>query len=319
MKKLYLYSALLAILCAGAASCSKDDIEEDSVIVDSTLQKNDFDRWLDAHFLGPYNIEFKYRYEGNESDLPYRTVPAEYHQAVKMAHLVKYICIDSFVKAGGTDFVKMYFPRMFYCIGTWEFNSDGTYTLGHAENGNLIMLAGVNYIDEVMSSKFPNLVRGNLKTYYLKTILHEFTHILNQTKKYPSAFAQVTPGYVLSDWANHPEGSVEHYLKGFITDYSMYSEEEDFAEMLSEYLLTSQKDWDAIKDIRYYTRTPDGSVTTAAIGDGDGFNLINAKLEIVRTYMKEVFSIDIEALRNDIQDRIEMIVKGYADLENLDN
>lgn len=318
MKKIVLYSALLAALCAAAASCSKDSIEEESVIVDSVEQKNDFDRWLDAHFLIPYNIEFKYRYEGNESDLPYRTVPAEYHQAVKMAHLVKYVCIDSYVKAGGTEFVKMYFPRMFYCIGTWEFNSDGTYTLGHAENGNLIMLAGVNYLDEVINERFQTRLRSNLKTYYLKTILHEFTHILNQTKKYPSAFAQVTPGYVLSDWANQP-GNATHYIKGFITDYAMYSEEEDFAEMLSEYLLTPQEDWDAIKDLRYYTTAPDGSVTIAAIGDGEGFNLINAKLEIVRTYMKEVFSIDIDALRDDIQERIEMIVKGYADLDSLNN
>ena len=118
MKKIVLYSALLAALCAAASSCSKDSIEEESVIVDSVEQKNDFDRWLDAHFLIPYNIEFKYRYEGNESDLPYRTVPAEYHQAIRMAHLVKYVCIDSYVKAGGVDFVKTYFPRMFYCIGT---------------------------------------------------------------------------------------------------------------------------------------------------------------------------------------------------------
>ena len=124
----------------------------------------------------------------------------------------------------------------------------------------------------------------------------------------------MTPGYVLSDWANQ-SGDAIHYIKGFITDYAMYSEEEDFAEMLSEYLLTSQKDWDAIKNIRYYT----GNGGTAAIGDGEGFNLISAKLEIVRSYMKEVFSIDIEALRDDIQDRIEMIVKGYADLDNLGN
>ena len=177
------------------------------------------------------------------------------------------------------------------------------------------MLAGVNYIDEVISEKFQTRLRNNLKSYYLKTILHEFTHILNQTKKYPSAFAQVTPGYVLSDWANHPAGSVLYLINGFITDYAMYSEEEDFAEMLSEYLLTPQKDWDAIKGIRYYT----GDGGTAAIGDGDGFNLINAKLEIVRTYMKEVFSIDIDALRDDIQERIEMIVKGYADLDSLNN
>jgi substrate import-associated zinc metallohydrolase lipoprotein len=178
------------------------------------------------------------------------------------------------------------------------------------------MLAGVNYLDEVINERFQTRLRSNLKAYYLKTILHEFTHILNQTKKYPSAFAQVTPGYVLSDWANQP-GNATHYIKGFITDYAMYSEEEDFAEMLSEYLLTPQEDWDAIKDLRYYTTTPDGSVTIAAISDGDGFNLICAKLEIVRTYMKEVFSIDIDALRDDIQDRIAMIVKGYADLDNL--
>jgi len=42
------------------------------------MEQNDFDKWLDANFVYPYNIEFKYRYENNETDLDYYSVPADY-------------------------------------------------------------------------------------------------------------------------------------------------------------------------------------------------------------------------------------------------
>ena len=83
-----------------------------------------------------------------------------------------------------------------------------------------------------------------LNHYYIKTIHHEFTHILNQTKDFPVEFSMITgSGYVADSWNEEPYES-EHLKYGFITDYAQHSEDEDFAEMLSEYVTHSQEWWD---------------------------------------------------------------------------
>ena len=77
MKRHILHIAIiLAALCA--ASCVKETMSENSVIKVTETKKNDFDRWLEVNFLLPYNIDFKYRFEMNESDMNYFTIPADY-------------------------------------------------------------------------------------------------------------------------------------------------------------------------------------------------------------------------------------------------
>ena len=91
MKRYILHIAIvLAALCA-ASSCVKDEMSPNSVITVTQTKQNDFDRWLAANFLLPYNIDFKYRFEMNESDMNYFTIPADYEYSVVMAHLVKYL------------------------------------------------------------------------------------------------------------------------------------------------------------------------------------------------------------------------------------
>ena len=92
MKKYILPLLILAGLAA--ASCEQEMLNEESVIKDSTVEMNDFDYWLEANFLKPYNIEFKYRYTLDESEKGYWTVPADIDASIIYAHLVKYLCVD---------------------------------------------------------------------------------------------------------------------------------------------------------------------------------------------------------------------------------
>ncbi len=79
------------------------------------------DKWLNDNYVKPYNIDFKYRFELNESDMNYYTVPADYDEAVIMAHLVKYLCIDTYDEVASVDFTREYFPKMFFLIGEFEY------------------------------------------------------------------------------------------------------------------------------------------------------------------------------------------------------
>ena len=115
------------------------------------------------------------------------SVPARYDDAVKMAHLVKYLCVETYDEVAGTDFTRRYFPKMFFLIGEWEYRNNGTYILGTAEGGRKILLAGLNYLSD-------NIAKGPeyMNYFYFKTIHHEFTHIMNQTKEIPADFQLVT-------------------------------------------------------------------------------------------------------------------------------
>lgn len=306
MKKFqYTLLASLAIVIAGMSlsSCVEDPLNPVSVIKVSQTEMNDFDRWLEVNYRLPYNIEFKYRYEMNESDMNYFTVPADYEYSIVMAHLVKYLCVETYDEVAGVEFTRTYFPKMFFLTGTWEYRNNGTIILGTAEGGKKIRLAGINFLKETMESGY-DLYAGypeeSLNHYYIKTIHHEFTHILNQTKDYPVDFKAITgSGYVADSWSEEP-WDVEYLQNGFITAYSQHSDTEDFAEMLSEYITHDEEWWKA-------------QIKTA----GNGGQYITAKLDIVRNYMKDTFNIDIDVLRSTIIRRQNVVFSGKLDLHDI--
>ena len=288
----YIFTAFAAV--ALMSSCEQDNPDTSiSVITLDKVDKTPFDYWLEANYVNPYNIQFKYRFELNESDVNYFTIPAKYDDAVILAHLVKYLCIDTYDEVAGIDFTRAYFPKMFFLIGEWEYRNNGTYILGTAEGGKKILLAGTNYLKGYMTSA------ANLNHYYIKTIHHEFTHILNQTLSYPSDFREISDAdYIADEWNSNTSG---YLTRGFITAYAQHSDREDFAEMLSEYITNSAETWNTW-------------ITNA----GDAASIINAKLDIVRTYMKQAFNIDIDKLRATILRRQDEVMAGRVDLTTVE-
>ena len=300
----------VAIGAMALSACSSDDPDEGkSVIVTPNEEQTEFDKWLEVNYAIPYNIDFKYRYKETESDYDYYTVPARYDDAVKMAHLVKYLCVETYDEVAGTDFTRRYFPKMFFLIGEWEYRNNGTFILGTAEGGRKILLAGLNDLSE-------NIAKGPeyMNYYYFKTIHHEFTHIMNQTKDIPADFQLVTGDKYLGDmWSEEPYDK-EYLQRGFISAYSQNSYQEDFAEMLSMYITNDAKTWNgwlekADQDAAAKTTKTDDSKIPS--------ELINTKLDIIRRYMKENFNIDIDVLRATIQRRQADISAGKVDLTDV--
>ena len=304
MKRYILHIAvILAVLC-GACSCVKDEMSPNSVITVTQTKQNDFDRWLEANFLLPYNIDFKYRFEMNESDMNYFTIPADYQYSIVMAHLVKYLCIETYDEVAGITFTRTYFPKMFFLTGEWEYRNNGTIILGTAEGGKKIFLAGINLLEQTLVSGYGDYAgdpQESLNHYFIKTIHHEFTHILNQNVDYPVDFSMITgTSYVADSWSDAPYNK-EFLQNGFITDYAQHSDGEDFAEMLSEYITHSQAWWEE------------------QIGKaGEKGYLIDAKLDIVRNYMQDNFNIDIEVLRATVLRRQADVFAGRVDLHSIE-
>lgn len=295
MKKYLLYALLAVSTGTALVSCSEDDLNAESVITIDKKQANDFDKWLTANFVNPYNLEFKYRYEYKETDANYYTVPAELNQAIEMAHLVKYLCLESYDEVAGIDFTRNHFPKMIFTIGEWEYRNNGTIILGTAESGKKILLTGVNYLDTYKSSP------AALNHYYFKTIHHEFTHILNQTKEYSAEFKLITGNsYVADSWSEEPF-NVGYLERGFISDYAQHSDTEDFAEMMSLYVTNSKEQWDE---------------WMAEAGE-NGAPLLQAKLDIVKSYMKDSWGVDMDKLRDTILRRQADLAAGKVDLTDI--
>lgn len=301
------------LLALVMVSCSSDDIESKSVITTTTHEPNDFDKWLEENFRNPYNIDFKYRYEEIESDYDYYTVPAYYEESIKMAHLVKYLCIETYNEVAGIEFTRSYFPKMFYLIGVWEYENNGVIKLGTAEGGKKIVLMGINFLDYVLDGSYdPSRdIADGLNHYYIKTIHHEFTHILNQTRDYPMSFRQVTPNSYVSDSQFSEPYNTAYLQRGFITAYAQTNTAEDFAEMISEYVTHDTDWWEERMQAADATWEQDLDQTQT------GRVLIEQKLDIARAYMHDVWNIDIDELRECILRRQTNVTTGKVDLTDL--
>ena len=297
MRKI-IYSLVTAVALSAFASCSEEKLDQESIINLDQYDKNDFDKWLEANYVSPYNIEFKYCYENIESDLNYYTVPADYDCSVMLAHLVKYLCIDTYDEVGGIDFTRQYFPKEFFLIGEWQYKNNGTYVLGTAESGKKILLAGVNYLKTYLGSA------TNLNSRYIKTIHHEFTHILNQTRDYPAGFREVTgTTYVADSWSSSPYNT-GYLRRGYISAYAQHSTGEDFAEMVSLYVINTPEWWES-------------QLASAASDGANGAELLKTKLDFVRSYLMDTFGIDIDQLRSTIIRRQSEVLSGKVDLTDL--
>lgn len=288
--------ALTMTLALGFTSCKEDEPDQSySVITPTMAEQNDFDKWLEVNFNKPYNIDFKYRYEDIEGNLDYYLVPADFKASVMMAHLVKHFCVEAYNEVADVHFTRRYFPKMFFMLGEWEYKNNGTITLGTAEGGRKIVLMGLNKLEDYLATA------TNLNTRYFKTIHHEFTHILNQNVPIPPDFQLVTgKDYVSDGWSTAPYNA-NFIDRGFVSAYSQNSPTEDFADVMSYYVTDSAADWEARI----------GGASDA------GKAAINQKLDIVKSYMKTYYNIDMDHLREVLQRRQQEIKDGKVELLDL--
>lgn len=280
MKKIFIYIMAAVVL----ASCSKDNLDPKSIFDTEAPERNAFDTWLLLNYVEPYNIQFNYKYVDRESDNSYNLIPAEYGKAVAMAKLTKYLWIDSYVELLGEPFMKEYCPRMIQLIGSKAFNSQGSVVLGTAEGGLKITLYNVNELNP------SSLSIDFLNEWFFKTMHHEFAHILHQTRNYSTDFNLISTDYQGPSWLNL-ESDLEANKMGYVTRYASYAPDEDFVELISNYVTHKKGYWEGIIE---------------NAGE-EGSDKLSRKFDIVRTYLRDSWGIDIDRLRDIVQRRSDSI------------
>lgn len=305
------------------ASCSEDSLDEKSIFPDPTTSNSTaFDKWLEVNYQQPYNIQLKYRFEFKESDETKNLAPARYDKSVALAKLTKYLWLESYEELKGRDFIRQYCPKIMHFIGSYGYNSGGSVTLGVAEGGMKITLYNVNNLD------FNNPDIEFLNYWFFKTMHHEFAHILHQTKPYPTDFNEVSAAnYQSESWVNLEEN--QWLALGFISDYASRETQEDFVEIIANYITHDQAWWDEQLDLAvkytykgktsagadieksfYGTEPTEADVKAAGIAkvestdiDRSGRGYIVTKLDIVRDWLKASWDIDLDKLREIVQRR----------------
>jgi len=276
----------LALTFGGLWSCSEDKLDPNSIFVDADISQTQLEKYIEREYTQPYNIGILYKYVDNESDLRYNLSPASYESAVRMTRLVKHFCIEPYDEVtGGKEFISKYFPKMLNYVGSPAYNNNGTMIIGTAEGGKKITLFNLNQL--------PN--RSTDVTYlldmYFHTVYHEFAHIFHQTKPYSPSFTEISGTEYVQDQWNVEYSTATALRAGFISPYASKDANEDFVELIAFYATLSQAQWNA-------------RLAAAGANNAPGRAIIEQKFDIVRNYMDVSWGIDLDALRDNIQDRL---------------
>jgi len=290
---------LLLALAITLSSCEETDIPNpDKSAIDTNFGvQNQFDKFLKREFVAPYNIEVIYKLPDVQSNFDYTLVPADYQKSIRLANLIKYLCLDAYNAVAPVSFLKETFPKQLVFVGSAGYNSNGTILLGTAEGGLKVSLYNINVLDV-------NDVDA-LNRLFFNTIHHEFGHVLHQNIPFSSDFPQLTYSaderYVGGSWSTvDGYGSAQAALEaGFISLYASNQESDDFVELISHYILSTEADWN----------------TTLTNAGTKGAGLINSKMAIIKSYLKNSWEIDIDQLRAEIQTRYDNL--SSQDLDNI--
>lgn len=274
------YITLFAVIFILFSGCRKEeDLSERVNKIDFNngiyTIDNDIDQWLFDSLTVPYNIRVKYKWDRSELDLDKTITPVEESRVIPLAQQILKYFIEPYKKVAGSYFIKRYPPKQYLFIGSAKYNSNGTQTTGTADAGRKIILYRINGIDW-----------GDWNTIQrvLKTIQHEFAHILDQNRPVPVEYGQISKAdYVEDLW--HDNSEQDALNQGFITPYASSVSKDDFAEMVAILLNYGQEYFDL-------------KVSTAS---SEGQEILRKKEKMVKDYYSLSWNLDFDSLQYQIQ------------------
>jgi len=268
-----------------AWSCSEEKLDPNSIFVDNDITLTELEKYIEREFTKPYNIAVLYKYVDNETNMAYNLSPASYESSVRMTRLIQYLALGPYDDVTGSKaFMAKYFPKLLNYIGSPAYNNNGTMIIGTAEGGKKISMFNLNALPANATNA------DYLREMYFHTVHHEFGHILHQTKPYSPSFTEISgTDYVQDSWNEEYKTLTAALQDGFISPYSSKDSNEDFVENIAFYITLSPTEWNA-------------RMTAAG---AQGRAILQQKIDIIKTYMDVSWNIDLDALRDNIQDRQE--------------
>lgn len=272
------------------SSCTKDEVSSESIFKEENHRYTEFDSWLQRNYVEPYNVRFEYRMPDRETSFNYWVSPPNIKESIMIAKLIKFTTLEAMVEmmSSGDEtedpalFVKSYFPKVLFLVGSFEISSSGSTALASAENGLQINILGVNFFEY---HKDAERIAG--------TMLHEFTHILDGIHGSPAEFKDIT----LSDYVGDRYTSLidDPYQKGFVSNYARSHYSEDVAETGGRLISLTEAEREAM---------------IAKAGPVGG-PLMRKKYDMLKKWLKDSYGVDSERW-------CEIYHRRIAQLDSLD-
>ncbi|WP_316785666.1 substrate import-associated zinc metallohydrolase lipoprotein [Pedobacter frigiditerrae] len=237
MKKNIFKTLSFIVLLTMMISCRNEEklnVDLTKYNIDNPVANTELDAWLKATFLDEYNMDVIYRYSRYFYDNDKNVAPSNTASVRPQMQTV----LDGFIlpyrKVAGVTFIKKNVPKEWVMYGSGAYQTDGSMILATASAGRRVTIYDINNFDATNSS----LVVGKLKT-----IHHEFTHILNQLVPMPADFQNITKATYNATWTTVADATARD--NGYVTPYASSEAVEDFAETTSHLLVFGQAWFDA--------------------------------------------------------------------------
>lgn len=347
MKRIYILLLISSVLFSFYSCDKEEELRDESVVVYEGTYQNELDQWIYENLTKPYNVEVKYKWDDSEIMNKFHVTPPKMEKAKEFLEAYLNLWIKPYeeesVAGGNPDFLYKYMPKLLVLVGTPQYNEDGTMTMGMAEGGRKVTIFDVDQFAEVQTSDWdtPEQIverkRNTIMTSF-HTLHHEFAHIMHQTKFYPDEFKEICKGDYTARWMDISE--VDSNLKGFITPYSMLNENEDFVEIVAG-MLDRSKYSNEPNGYNTYLKDDEGNPTsengtvyltewegflytwciglewdedwnsyyTVLPGGKEGYEKFTAKVNIVTTYYKEKWGIDLYSLQKRIETAVNTLIQ----------
>ncbi|MDL2319759.1 putative zinc-binding metallopeptidase [Alistipes sp. OttesenSCG-928-B03] len=282
MKKINIWLCALLVSLFIWTGCESDKFDK-SIYVIEEEGMGEVDQWVYDNYVTVYNIQVLYYWRDMETNLALNLTPPKKDDVVPFLKMMHTGWITPYIELCGKEQMKPIFPKQVQLFGSGGYNTNGTVVQGTAEGGKKLILYDLDNFD--MSK------REDVKA-YIRIMHHEFGHLMNQSKEYPLSFKRITPSSYTTGWYNVGGSTAKN--SGFVTNYAMAEPDEDFVEVLAEYVTDTPEEWNELLE----------GVSAA------GLDKILKKTDIVRTYMEENYGVDIDLLRNMVIARIDDIIAG---------
>jgi len=305
---------IIGILMFAFVACSEEEFVPNETLLGlggDEQTSSEVDQWIYNNLTKPYNIDVKYKWDQAELDKNKTLVPINEDLVVPVMEMIKKIWIDTYVDLAGSSFICQLAPKRFVLVGSPSYNAGGTYTAGEAEGGRKITIYRLNwYKNSGDKAEFKDLIQT-----IMKTVHHEFAHIMHQTIMYPTEFKSITPEGYLSAWNNTTDA--EAIKLGFVSTYARSNSNEDFVEMIAR-IAVYGPEWfeDRVAQAAAVYADPTQNVGMTY----DPVEVLRLKESYVVNYLKDIWGINFydqdgeKGLVSKVQDAINEIVN-----ENYDN
>ncbi len=285
----YIATVVVSLVLFG---CGDKEKFYPSIISTEPEYKSELDKWIDSEY-GIYNIDVLYKWDDFKTNQEYELVPVQEKMVQPCLEVIQQVWMNPYLAQDNEKrtFFKATCPKQLVLLGSAVYQESGSNVIGETAQGNSITLYNLNHQDPTDNKVVED---------YAQVFHHEFAHILHQNVDYPVNYEALSGSNYTSDWQAVVTEDAQDL--GFITPYAMESPNEDFAEMVSNFIVTAPAAWEAYMINTSY-RSP------------VGYNILRQKEAIVIQYMQAVWGIDLYRLRDDVQAAINKYKEGNLPVE----